>query len=69
MGGRPGLRVCPGVFKTTIILKIVRDSSIPTFLLFIFFPFCCLCLVAANMFWHLAFPLKLRAGPVFSYGV
>jgi hypothetical protein len=38
MGGRPGLRVCPGVFKTTIILIIVRDSSIRIFLLFIFFP-------------------------------
>src|ERR1017187_9023540 len=37
MGGRPGLRVCPGVFKTTIILIIVRASSIRTFLLFIIF--------------------------------
>ena len=37
IGGRPGLRVCPGVFKTTIMLMTVRDSSVRIFLLFIIF--------------------------------
>jgi hypothetical protein len=37
MVGGPGLRVCPGTFKTTIILIIIRDSSVHTFLLFINF--------------------------------
>jgi len=35
MGGAPGLRVCPGIFKTAIMLMIIRDSSIRAFLLFI----------------------------------
>src|ERR1035437_9032352 len=37
MVGGPGLRVCPGTFKTKIILIIIRDSSVHTFLLFINF--------------------------------
>ena len=64
--------VCPGLFKTTTILIIVRDSSIRTFLLFINFSvlFFCLCVVAADGFCHSAFLVhKLRAGPGLCYGV
>jgi hypothetical protein len=35
MEGFADLIVCPGVFKTTIMLMTVRDSSIRMFLLFI----------------------------------
>ena len=34
MAGPPGFKVCPGIFKTTIKLIIVRNSSVRTFLLF-----------------------------------
>ena len=33
--GDAGLRVCPGLFRTTIRLIIVRDSDVRTFLFFI----------------------------------
>ena len=36
MGGRPGLSVCAGVFKTTSILIMVRDRSVRIILFFIY---------------------------------
>ena len=50
MGGRPGLRVCAEVFKTTMRLMAVSDNSVSIFLVFIYFPFGCLCLVVASIF-------------------
>jgi hypothetical protein len=69
-GGGPDLRVCPGTFKTTIMLIIVRDSSIRTFLLFIIFSI--LLFVFSRRQQVLAFGLsahKLRAEPILCYGV
>jgi hypothetical protein len=53
------LRVCPEVFKTTIILMIVKADIIRIFLIFIIFPL----LVAFNN------RVKLQIEPVIRYGV
>ena len=37
MAGCPGFIVCPGVFKTTIMLMTIKDNRIRIFLLFIYF--------------------------------
>jgi hypothetical protein len=68
MGGRPGLRVCPEVFRTVIMLMTVRDDSSVLIFLFFIFSFGCLCLVvintAAKMFSALVLALPANPPPV-----
>lgn len=68
VGGWTGLRVCPGTFKTTIMLIIVSDSSIRTFLIFINFSGLLFVFGRANGFCHSAFRLT-NYGPDRSFAM